>query len=194
MDLAGGLGQIFGGLFGDSGEPYQDAMDQYQQYLGQGQMFQSPFYWSGVGAIPEYQEWANSMKDPSDFINKIMGKYQESPWARYQQKEGIRAGNAFGSASGLTGSTPLLKQVQQNAENISSKDMGDYLQRVLGVNTQYGGAKGNLMRGGQESANAITQMLQRFGELMGEGAYGKRTEENQDRSNIFGGILKLLLG
>lgn len=194
MDLSGGLSQFFGGLFGDSGEPYEDAMDQWQQYLNQGQYIQSPFYQAGVGAIPEYQGWANSMKDPSDFINKLMSKYQESPWARYQQQEGIRAGNAFGSANGLSGSTPLLKQMQQNAQNISSKDMGDWLQRVLGINSRYGEAEGNLMRGGQMSADAITQMLQKFGELMGEGAYGKKAGENQDQSNIFGGILKMLLG
>lgn len=189
----GGLGQLFGGLFGNSGAPYGDAMKQFENYFGQARNAQNPFYQAGVGAIPQYQDWLGKMKDPTSFINTIMGNYQESPFAKFQQQQGIRAAQNFGSASGLTGSTPLMMQAQQNAQNISSQDMNQWLQNVLGVNTQYGQGVGNLMSGGQGAANNISNLLSQLGVLMGQGAYGQRAGQNQDTSNIIGGLLKLFI-
>jgi hypothetical protein len=134
------------------------------------------------------------MSNPSGFINKLMGGYQESPFAKFQQQQGIRAAQNMGSASGLTGSTPLTQFAQQNAQNISSQDMNQWLQNVLGVNAQYGAGLGNLMSGGQGAANNISSLLSQLGVLMGQGAYGQRAGENQDRSNMIGGLLKLFMG
>ena len=103
----GGLGQLFGGLFGNSGAPFSDAMKQFQNYYGQAQGYQNPFYQAGTGAIPQYQEWLQGMQNPSGFINNLMSKYQESPFAKFQQQQGVRTAQNMGSASGLTGSTPL---------------------------------------------------------------------------------------
>jgi len=196
--LQGGLGQFFGGLFGNSGAPYGDAMKQFQNYFGQAQGYQQPFWEAGKNAIPQFQEWLGGMKDPSGFINKQMGNYQESPFAKYQQQQGVRAAQNMGSrgdmASGGIGSTPLMQFAQQNAQNISSQDMNQWLQNVIGVNTQYGQGLNNLMSGGQNAANSMSGISQLLGQLMGQGAYGQRAGENQDRSNIMGGLLKLLMG
>ena len=99
-----------------------------------------------------------------------MGQYQQSPWARYQQQQAMRMANNMGSATGLTGSTPLQLQAQQNAANISSQDMNNWLQNVLGINTQYGQGQQNLMAGGQGAANALTSLYGDMGERMGAGA------------------------
>jgi len=192
--LQGGLGQFFGGLFGNSGAPYGDAMKQFENYFGKAKDTQNPFYQAGVGALPQYQNWLSGMKNPSGFINNLMGGYQESPFAKFQQQQGIRAAQNMGSASGLTGSTPLTQFAQQNAQNISSQDMNQWLQNVLGVNTQYGSGLNNLISGGQGAANNISSLLSQLGVLMGQGAYGQRAGENQDRSNMIGGLLKLFMG
>ncbi len=186
-----GLSQFLGGLFGDSGAPYDKAMGEWQKYLGQGKDLMNPFYQAGTGAIPQYQEWLQGMKDPSAFINKIMGQYQESPFAKYQQQQSMRAGQNAGSASGLTGSTPMMQQMQQNASNISGQDMNTWLQNVLGVNTQYGAGQGNLMSGGQNAMNTFMQMLSEYGSLMGGGAFGKEQGRQQDRQNMIGGFLNM---
>jgi hypothetical protein len=192
--MQGGIGKLFGGLFGNSGAPYEDAMKQFQNYFGQAQGYQKPFWEAGKNAIPDYQEWLQGQKDPSGFINKQMGNYQESPYAKFQQQQGIRAANNMGSASGLTGSTPLMQFAQQNAQDISSKDMNSWLQNVLGINTQYGQGLNNLMTGGQNSANSMSQLQAMLGQLMGQGAFGKRAGENQDRNDVIGGLLKLFMG
>jgi hypothetical protein len=191
QNFQGGLGQFLGGLFGGSDKPYKDAMDQFQKYFKQAQGFQNPFWMAGVGALPQMQQYLAGMKDPSGFINKQMGKYKESPYAKYEQEQGLRAAQNMGSASGLTGSTPLTQFAQQQAQDISSQDMNTWLQNVLGVNTQYGQGLQGLIGGGQQAANSISDLLSKLGQLMGQGAYGAGAGKQQDTSNLIGGLVKM---
>jgi len=192
--FGGGIGQFIGGLFGDSDQPYEDAMDQYRQWAKRGEDVQNPFLKAGTGAIGNYQDWLNGMKDPSGFINNLMGKYQESPWAKYMQQQAMRAGNNAASASGLIGSTPFAQQMQQNAAGISSQDMQNWLGQVLGINTQYGAGNQYLMGQGANAANQLTNMFNQMGGRMGEAAYGAGAGRNQDRNNLWGGLFNIGLG
>jgi hypothetical protein len=183
-----GIGQILSGLFGDSGAPYRDAMKQYEKWGQKGQDVQNPFLNMGKGAIPQYQEWLQSQKDPSGFINNLMNGYQESPWAKYQQDQSARRFGNAGSASGMTGSTPLAQFEQQGMHDISSQDMNQWLSHVLGINTQYGQGLGNEISGGQNAANSLTNLFGNMGNNMAEAAYGKRAGQQQDRNSIWGGL------
>ncbi len=191
-DFGSSLGQFLGGAFGDSGKPYEKAMDQYRNALGPAQGYQNPFYNAGKGAIGPYQDWLGSMKDPSQFINSLMSHYQESPFARFQQQQGVRAAQNLGSASGLTGSSALSQQAQQNAQNISSQDMQTWLANVLGINTQYGAGQAGLMSGGRHAGDILSQLMNQFGQNMAHAAYGKQAGKNQDRSNMIGGATGML--
>lgn len=188
-----GIGGILGGLFNNSGAPYEDAMEQYQKYGKKAEDVQNPFLTAGKEGMGNFQNWLKSMQDPSAFINHLMGSYNESPYAKFQQQQAMRAGTNAASASGLTGSTPFAQQLQQNAQNISSQDMNQWLQNVLGINTQFGTGQNNLMQGGQNAANALTNMYGNMGNSMGEAAYGKKAGENQDTSDLIAGITKLIL-
>lgn len=181
--------QLISGLTGNSGAPYEGAMDKYQEWAKKAEDAQSPYANAGREAIPHYQQWLNGMKDPSGFINHLMGQYGESPWAKFQQQQAMRAAQNQGSASGLTGSTPLNQFAQQNARDISSQDQNQWLQNVLGINTQYGQGQNNLIGYGQNSANALTNMYGDMGRQMGEAEYGRKAGEGQDKSNIWGGLL-----
>lgn len=188
----GGIGQILSGLFGNSGAPFKKAMEQYERFGQKGEAVQNPFLNMGKNAIPQFQEWLSGMKDPSSFINNLMGGYQESPWAKYQQEQALRASGNMGSrgdtiAGGL-GSTPMAQFNQQNARNISSQDMNQWLSHVLGINTQYGGGLQNQITGGQNAANALTNMYGDLGRNMAEMAYGKKAGQQQDRNSIWGGL------
>jgi hypothetical protein len=183
-----GLGGFLGGMFGDSGKPYDAAMDQYQQWANKSQGTQQPYLDAGTGAIGDYQSWLKGQQDPSGFINNLMGQYQESPYAKYLQQQSMNAGQNAASASGLMGSTPLMQQLQQNAGNIASQDQNQWLQNVLGINTQYGQGQQNLMSGGQNAANSLTNMYNQMGQNMGQAAYGKEAGKKQDFWNTLGGI------
>ena len=186
--FGGGLGSLFGGLFGNSGKPYDDAAKQYQEWMNRAQGAQQPYADAGKGAIGDYQSWLQGQKDPSGFINNLMGQYKESPYAQNLQQQSMNAGQNAASASGLMGSTPLVQQMQQNAGNIASQDQNQWLQNVLGINTQYGQGQNNLMQGGQNAANQLSNMYNQMGNSMGENAYNKGASKQNDFWNQMGGI------
>lgn len=187
----GGLAGLLGGIFGDSGSPYKAAQNQYSNFTNDVRNIQNPFLQAGQSAIPNYQEWLKTMQDPTKFMNNLMGQYQQSPFAQYQQQQAMRAAQNMGSASGLTGSTPLMQQAQQNAANISSEDMQNWLSRVLGINQQYGAGNQYLMGQGANSANALTNFYNNMAQQQAEAAYGQKAGENQDFMNLLGGGLSL---
>jgi len=182
----GGLGGMLGGLFGNPGKPYDDAMRQYQEWAQKAQNTQQPFLDAGTGAIGDYQKWLQGQQDPSQFINDQMKNYQESPYAKYLQQQSMNAGQNAASASGLMGSTPMMLQMQQNAGNIASADQNQWLQNVLGINTQYGQGQNNLMNGGQNAANSLTNMYNQMGQNMGNAAYNKGASQNNNLWNTIG--------
>lgn len=188
-NLGAAISPILGSFFGkDSGETYEAASAEYNKFLDRGVAAQNPFYNAGKNALPDLQNWLSGMKNPSDFINNLMGKYQESPWARYQQQQSIRAGTNAASAGGLTGSTPFAQQLQQNASNISSEDMQKWLQNVLGINTQYGAGVGGLVSGGQNAANSLSNLYGQAGKDLSEQAYNASAARQNDYYNTLGGI------
>src|SRR6185295_2293555 len=112
MSFLSGLGGLFGGLFGHSDRPYEQAGQQYQKYGDLANNAQNPFYQAGTQATGNYQDWLQAQKNPSEFVNNLMGQYQESPYAQYQQQQAQRAGTNMASANGLSGSTPLADYMQ----------------------------------------------------------------------------------
>ena len=190
-DWMSGLAGLFGGMFGNSGGPYGDAMKQYQQWAQRGIGAQNPFYNAGIGGMQDYQKWLQGMQDPSKFINNLMGKYQASPYSQFLQQQSMRAGQNMGSADGTMGSSPMAQQLQQNAGNIASGDMNQWLQNVIGVNTQYGQGEANLMGVGQHAADQMSGMYGNMANAMGQGAYGQAAGQNQDFWNEIGGAAKI---
>ncbi len=187
-----GLSGILGGMFGNSGAPYDKAMEQYQKYGEQAAAPQQTYLNAGNQATGQYQDWLHGQQDPSGFINNLMNQYQESPYAQYMQNQSLRAGRNMASANGLIGSTPLMQQMQQNAHNIGNQDVNQWLQHVLGINTQYGQGQHNLMQGGQSAANSLSNIYNNLGQEMGQAAYGKEAGHQQDFWNKLGGGLGIL--
>jgi len=186
--FGGGLGSALKGLFGDSGAPYDKAMEEFQKWMNQAQGAQQPYAEAGKRGLANYEDWLGGQKDPAAFMNNLMGQYQESPYAHNLQQQSMNAGQNAASASGLMGSTPMMQQLQQNAGNIASQDQNNWLQHVLGINTQYGQGQNNLREGGQQSANHLTDLFSKMGEMMGQGAFGKEQGKQNDFWNMLGGI------
>lgn len=194
-----GLNGLFQGMFGPNpAEPYQDAEDSLQNFYNQAQGAQNPFYQAGIGAIPQYQQWLSGQQDPSQFINKIMGQYQESPYAKYLQDKTLRTGMNAASAGGVgnmggagLGSTPFLQQAQENSANISSGDMQNWLSHVLGINTQYGQGTQNLMTGGHNAANTLSQLAQNFGQDISQMKWNEKRAQQDQSNDLFGGLFNI---
>ena len=193
--IGNGLGSIFGGLFGgDAGAPFSAAEQQYSQFANQANQGQQPFWQAGTNALPQYQNWLNSQKDPSGYINSLMGNYQQSPYASYLQQQAMRAGTNAASASGLTGSTPFAQQMQQTAAGISSGDLNNWLSRVLGINTQYGNALGNQIGWGANAANQMSTTYNKEGEDMAQAEKDRVSSQQNQTGSELGGIGSALGG
>jgi len=172
--------QFLSGMFNDSSKPYAEGMRNYDRYI-------QPWQNAGRNAIAPYTNRINQMGDTNGFYNSIMNNYQESPMARYQQQQGVRAGQNAASASGLTGSTPFAQQLQQNAQNISSQDMQRFFDNQMGINRDYLSGQNNLMNYGYGADSAAAPW-------MGEAGYGAEAGKQQDFSNEIGGFMHLLMG
>jgi len=184
----GSISNILYGLFGDAGAPYHDAGKELDKYLPQAQQYQQPFYDAGKNAIPEFQKWLQGMQNPSQFINNAMSQYQESPYAQNLQRQSRQAGMNAASASGLTGSTPFSQQMQQNAGNIASGDMNQWLQNVLGVNSQYGAGQAGMVGMGQHSADELTNIMNEYMQNKAAMAYGQGSAEQGQTGSLFSGL------
>lgn len=184
----GGLFPLIGDFLSRPGQPYGDASKELSRYFPQQQGYLNPFLQAGQGAIPNFQNWLKTMQNPSGFINNLMGGYQESPFAHFQQDQAMRSAQNMGSASGLTGSTPLTQFAQQNARDISSQDMNQWLQNVLGVNSQYGAGQMGLMGQGMQAGNAMSQMLGDYARNQAMLRYGQGAANQGRWGNIIGGI------
>jgi len=182
------LAQLFGGLFGNGGGGYDDAMKEFEKYMQQAMQGYQPYQQAGQNAINPFQKRMQEMSDPTAFYKNMMSGYQESPLAQNQQRAGMQAATNMGSATGMTGSTPMMQQAQQNAQNISSQDMGNYFNNLSGINQQYTGGLQNLMGQGMNAQNGIAGLLAQLAQGMGQGAYGKAQGQQQNLGDIFGGL------
>lgn len=189
MDFLNGFESFLNGIMGQNRQPYSKGMDEYRNWLNQAQGVQQPYYEAGQRGLGNYENWLNTQKDPSKFINDQMQNYQQSPYNTYLQQQSQNAGQNAASASGLLGSTPFLQQQQQNAANISQQGMNDWLQNVLGINTQYGQGQQNLMGVGQNAANSLSNIYGQAGKDLGQATFGRERAGQQDLWNIINGGL-----
>ena len=189
--FGGGLSQFLGGLFGNTAGPYKDAAEQMQKYFQGAQGFQNPFFQAGTGAIPGMQDWLKKMSDPTKFINDTQSQYQQSPYNKFLQDQASKGAVNVGSATGMTGSTPMMQQMQQNSANIGQQGMNDWMGNVMNANTQYGQGLNNMMGYGQHAGDMLSNMFSQMGQQMGSNAYNQGVGDNTDSANTWQGLLKM---
>jgi len=148
------------GLFGNSGDPSRNAGREYKNY-----------YDKNIDAI-------SGEKDPSGFINKLLGDYNQSDWAKNLTHQSTNAAVNAASASGLSGSTPLTQQIQQNAGKIASEDQNQWLQNVLGINKDY--------------LDRFTGLTERQGKHAADASYGQTLGQNSDKNEMMQAFTEFL--
>lgn len=189
-----GIWGLLRNLFNNNKSPYGEGFDATKPYFDKSQSFQNPFVQQGQEASGNFNEWLSKMKDPQEFINHIMGGYQESPWAKNLQQSSVRAGQNAASANGTLGSTPFAQQLQQNATNISSQDQNNWLQNVVGANNQYGAGLNTQIDRGQHASDILSQLFQTQGNMAGGAAYGDQAWDNQNSDSMWANIAKIFGG
>lgn len=134
-------------------------------------------------------------ESPTDYYNRIMGGYTESPEAKYAQQKAFDASTRGASASGLLGSGAQLKALQENANAISQGDRQQYYGNVMNANQAQMGALTNL----QQQQAQYRQMQQYLASLgygaatgMGQNAINRGTAQSQIGRQTVGDIASLI--
>lgn len=192
--MMGFFTDAFDGLFRSNERPYEDAQGMYRRYADAATNVQKPYQKFGQEGMAGYGDWINSQKDPSQFINNIMGQYQESPYAKYQTQQGSRAAQNQASASGLGGSTPLMHELSDRAQKTASADQQSWLNNVLGINTQYGQGMKDRVNIGQNSANQMSNLYNRQANDEADLAFGRSKGMMQDYDDFYSMLATMFMG
>lgn len=187
-DFGAGLGSLLGGLFNDYEAPFEEAGKAARPWFDRAANEFEPYSQFGQRGMGRFEDWLSGMKDPTSFINNLMGKYQESPWSRFSKDQAMRASTNAASASGTIGSTPFANEVAQNAAGISSQDMQNWLAQVLGINSQYGQGWQNAINTGTNANAGRANIFSNRGNMEGYLAGGKAGARNNRWNDIFGGL------
>lgn len=148
--MSGVVDTLFGG---GKGKAYEDM----QKGIGQGMGSRTDWekraedmlgpYVKDPRLMNQYENAIAGGADPAALYNKYASSYQESPFAKAQQQAGMNAIQANQAASGMHGSGAEMKDLQENAQRISSADEQDYISKLLGIHSNYlnelGGIAGN---------------------------------------------------
>lgn len=167
---------------------YSDASKKYDEYFNKGIEVQQPFYNTGVNSLAPYYDRLQQMSDPQAYYNSIMGGYNASPYSQIQQQQSMDKSNNMASMTGMSGSTPMAMQMQQNAADISTQDMDKYYNNVYGVNQDYMKGLNSLINGGQQSANTMSGMYGNAANAQGAMAYGETASKDKMYQQMLGGL------
>ena len=88
------------------------------------------------------------MQDPQAFYQKMMSGYAMSPQAQMQQQQAIKSANQAAAASGMLGGGAEQKALADYSQQLSARDQQQWLQNMMGINTQYLGGLQDLMQRG----------------------------------------------
>lgn len=185
-----GLGGSMGGSMGS--QP-NDIWDAIRQFLGEGgnsgqqnnviqpqtpDSQNNPWVQGGQSSLAQWLSQMNQMKDPQGYVDKIMGGYSQSPWAKQQQQVAQDATLASNAASGLTGSGAEKTALQDQAQRITSADQQNYLNSIMNSMGMSLGAAGQLSGQGMDMQKFLDQLRQQgfeFGQNMNQ----RQNEFNQ---------------
>jgi hypothetical protein len=173
--------------------PEQEA----NKYLGQipdiEKQYYNPFIQGGqdAGNILKGQ-YGSMVDDPTGFINKILSQYKQSAGAKYQTGLVAKEIGNTAAAGGYAGTPEAQRQFGQEASDINSQDMQQFLQNALGVyGTGLSGEQDFYNKGFNASgslADALASVLGSQGGL----AFNQGTQSNMDRQALMNALMKAL--
>lgn len=186
------ISNIFsGGGRGDINSGYNDANNYLNPYRQGGMQDYNNLrsmnanWGNQLGQYGNAGDWMYKQinQSPTDYYNSIMSGYSESPEAKYEQQQALRASDAGASASGMTGSGAFMKGIQQNAADISNRDRDRYYGNVMNANNAQMGYLQNL-----QNQQAQQRQMQQYLTQLG---YGAGSEMGQNNINRGGALSKI---
>lgn len=197
---------VLTGLFGNSGEDaykklageIQNGMNARKHYEGNAEEALNP-YMGDPRLQNQYEHVIAGGEDFQGLLNKLMGGYKESDYAKYLTGQGMNAIQNQGAASGMHGSGAEQQALQKNAMNIASGDLQQYLGNALGLRSDYlnrlGGLAANESNQQFNARMGIGNWRNQLGNNLaddygnlGKAEYGQQSAKDQRYNDILGSI------
>lgn len=190
--LAGGLGGL-AGLFG-FGPKQQNPSDAANQYInqipGQAKPYYQPYMDAGNQSMQQLMQMLG--QNPSDIYNTLGAGYKESPGYQHALKEAMQAQGNASARGGMLGTPQDQQLAAETGANAANKDFDNYMQQVLGLNTQKMQGLGQMTGIGYGAStgygNLLSNVLGQQGANAYQGQKGQNETQSQNWSNIFNAI------
>lgn len=128
------LSKTFGGGSDNYTNPADVAMPYLEQVPGQVDKYYNPYIEMGTTAGNVAQpQYAKMASDPSAFMNELMKDYDESEWEQYQEDKLTDEAAADAAMGGYTGTDQDIQNQSELVQGLSSKDMQQWINTVLGI-------------------------------------------------------------
>jgi hypothetical protein len=203
--LGAGVGGAIGGLFApnafDASKPYfNNASGDINNYYRQAVGFLNPYMQQGQQAMGQYSSMLGNMSNPTQFYNNVMSGFQMTPAQQYAQQQGMNAISNNAAVRGLMGSTEQARNLENYGQMSTQQAQQQYLNNILGINSQALSGFGDLTRLGYGAASTAGQFGMQAGqedadiqEAMAQAAAANAAQQGQGFGSL-GGAFGALAG
>lgn len=185
--FSGGKESGYGDMLGYLGQ----GTDQMKDYTNQANQLLSPYRDAGMGQLGGLQQAIQQMMNPADFNKWIMSSYQQSPQAQNAIKVGTQNSLNAANASGMLGSSDMMREIDQNAQQTAANDMQRYFQNQMGIYNQGLGQSNRLFDTGFNATGQMSGNLTGLGRAiadmygqMGKAKMGQDMAGSEGLSNL----------
>lgn len=165
---------------------YSAAEDAYKQQMQKAMGGYSPYLQAGTGALGQYQQSLAGMADPSAYYSNLMGGYQTSPGAQFQQEQMQKQIHNQMARRGLAGSGAETKSLMKYGQGLIGQDQQQYLHNLLGIGGQYRSGLQGLTGLGSQMQGQYGQMGQNYAQNLGQLEYGRERSKGAGWRNLLG--------
>jgi hypothetical protein len=184
-----------GDFFKGGKNPADAAMPYLNQIPGMAKGYYEPYINKGNEAYNIFNpELSQMTSDPAAFLEKIMKSYEPSRGYQLQRDEALRAAGNSAAAGGMRGSSNDISNEARIADTLQGQDMQQWLQNVLGIQTQGTQGLTHQFDTGYNASNALSGDLSNVLGTQASLAFQGQANQNQSKSDLLSGLVKALAG
>lgn len=166
----------------------QQGTDQMQGYTQQANSLLNPYRDIGLGQTNALQQAIARMTNPGQFYGDMMSNYQMSPAAQYQMKTGTQNALNAANASGMLGSSDMLRDINRSSQNIANQDMQQYFGNMMGINDRGLNLSQGLFNSGFGATGQMSNNLNSLGQAIAQMYAQMGGAANQQQQAKMGGL------
>lgn len=192
----GFFNDINNSIFSGGSDAPGAAMDQMKNIPGVYQKYLQPWVSRGDDAYNSYSKsLADMMKNGGvDFVNGIYNQYYESPQYKFAAEQAQNAAANAAAAGGTLGTGAHQAQLADYIQGLSSRDQGDFYNRVMGAYGQGLAGQNNIMNMGYNAGSNIAGGLSDYYNNMASLAYNQKEAQMRGAMNTMGMGISALSG